>query len=69
VYINTARETIRENIKISAQASLGYYELLWMVSRRMFESVKSKETNQIAMVTGSKPKKWGYVTKIRIEFH
>jgi hypothetical protein len=28
VYINTARETIRENIKISAQASLGYYELL-----------------------------------------
>jgi hypothetical protein len=27
VYVNTARETIRVNIKISAKESIGYYEV------------------------------------------
>jgi hypothetical protein len=30
-----------------------------MVQLRRFKTVRSKEINQIAMVTGSEPDKWG----------
>jgi hypothetical protein len=59
VDINRAWETIREDITISAKDSLGYYELNqpWF-DEWCYRTVRSKETSQIAMTTGSKPNKW-----------
>jgi hypothetical protein len=58
VDINTAWETITENTNISDKASLGYYE---MKKRKhgstMFRITGSKQTNQIAVVTGYKQNK------------
>jgi hypothetical protein len=62
VDINRAWETIRENIKISAEESSG---LLWneqahaMVWWRMLKIIRSKEMSQTAVATGSKRNKWG----------
>jgi hypothetical protein len=55
VNINEASETIRENIKISAKESGGYYEL----KQGMFKIIRSKETSQTSGITGSKRNKWG----------
>jgi hypothetical protein len=53
VEINSACETIRENIRISAKVSLGYYELKehkpWF--DKGCSELLSKETSQIAVVT------------------
>jgi hypothetical protein len=44
--INSAWETIRGNIKISAEECLDYYELKQtMVQQRMFKIIRSKETS------------------------
>jgi hypothetical protein len=48
VDINRAWETITENIKMSAKASLGYYEL------KKRKPWFNEETSQTAVVTGSK---------------
>jgi hypothetical protein len=52
VDINRAWEATGENIKISAKEGLAYYEL--KVRQRILKIIKSKETSQIAVVTGSK---------------
>jgi flagellar basal body-associated protein FliL len=57
VGINSAWVTIRENIKISAKESPGYYELRKhkpMCRQRMLKIIRSKETGSIAVVTVSK---------------
>jgi hypothetical protein len=60
IEINSAWETIRENINISAKESLGYYEL--KTHRPWFHEDCSKlldqKKRQIAVVTGSKDNKW-----------
>jgi hypothetical protein len=57
VQINSAWEMIRENINISANVSLGYFELKkykpWFLVW-MFKIISSKETSEISVVTGSK---------------
>jgi hypothetical protein len=55
VEINSAWETIRDNIKISAKESLGYYDLKRRRRRRrMLIIVISKEISQFVVATGSK---------------
>jgi hypothetical protein len=55
VDINSAWETIRENINISAKESPGYYEL--KKHTRLFNEgcsiIRSKKTSSTAVVTGS----------------
>jgi hypothetical protein len=58
--INSALETVRENIKIPAKENLGYYEL--KKHKPWFDEGWSKlldQRKQIAVVTGSKQNKWG----------
>jgi hypothetical protein len=65
VVINRAYGTIRENIKISAKESIGYYKLKKnkiMVRRRMLRIIRSEETSQIAVVTGSSEINGGVLT-------
>jgi hypothetical protein len=56
VDVSRAWETIRENIKISVKASLGYYELKkhtpWF-DEECSKLLDKKKTSQIALVTGS----------------
>jgi hypothetical protein len=62
-------ETIRDSINISAKESLGYYELKecmpWFdegCSKLLDQRnpiVATKETSQIAVITGSKQNIWG----------
>jgi hypothetical protein len=60
VDINSAWETIRENIKISIKESLSYYELRkhkpWLDEGGLM-LLEQKETSQIAVVTASKRNK------------
>jgi hypothetical protein len=55
-------QTIRENIKLSAKESLGYYELKkhkpWL-DEGCLKIIRPKETSQTVVVTGSKQNKWG----------
>jgi hypothetical protein len=55
VVINSALETIRENIEISAKESLGCYEMKKRKPRfrKMLNINRTKETSQTAVVTGS----------------
>jgi hypothetical protein len=59
VDINRAWRTIRENIKISAKESQGYYELKkhkpWFHERCSI--IRLQETSQIIVVTGYKQNK------------
>jgi hypothetical protein len=66
---DSAWETIRENIKMFAKESLGYFELKkhkpWFdegCSKLLDQTIKitrPNETSQIAVVTRSKRNKWG----------
>jgi hypothetical protein len=55
--VNKSWETIRENIKMSAKESLGYYEL--MKIKPWLKIIRPKEPSQIAVVTGSKRNRSG----------
>jgi hypothetical protein len=62
VDVNRARETIRENIKISAKEGLGYYE--FKKHNSWFDEGCSKLLDQKQQVklqwfTGAKRNKWG----------
>ena len=53
--INRTWENIKENIKTSAKASLGLYELKQHIPWLSIKNFRSKEAGYSAMVTGSKP--------------
>jgi hypothetical protein len=62
VDINRAWKTTKENIKISAKESLGYYELKqhkpWF-GERCSKLLDRRKQAKTAVVTGSKRNKWG----------
>jgi hypothetical protein len=62
VDINGVLKIVRENIQITARESLRilWIEEAWvMVWQGMLKIIRSKETNQITVVAGSKWNKWG----------
>jgi hypothetical protein len=50
-------------LKVKAKEILGYYEMKqhkpWLEELLDYETIRSKETSQIAIVTEYKPNKWG----------
>jgi hypothetical protein len=59
VVISRARDTIRENITISAKESPGYYISISRGLGKDVQNYKIQGNNQTEMVTGSKPNIWG----------
>jgi hypothetical protein len=58
VNVNRALDIIRENVNISAEESLCYYEL--KKTKPCFDEGCSELLDQIAVVTGSERNKLGY---------